>query len=408
MTEPPDEDESTRTGTNGTKPPRRSIPGLDGSAAATARWLPPTAKIVVPQLDEATRSALANLTRWEPPPNLLASIAKTSFDEVIRAHQFQIQLPEPVMSSLLEGISAQLRPPSMPALPAIGELAPNVLTGIIKTAMTHVPTPLIPAFTPPAPISISALFDLPSAPALLPTSFTAATTALADLWKSLSRRWPQNWPKSLQDLESIEQIASTGIPVVYVPRAQTITALIDASTIEERLQLLLDKRTEIVADCRAILTESELDTAVEQQHSLTLEALDALDAGSYPAAAQALAVAVCDTLIKRHLPSDYNTIARRAREHNLDEAFDAGAYRIALAIRPLGVMLTEWSDKSHQPIPTMLSRHVTLHHASRDHLHETNAIIAVMAATSLLLAFTELKKLNADTAKQLFWSRRRR
>ena len=43
-----------------------------------------------------------------------------------------------------------------------------------------------------------------------------------------------------------------------------------------------------------------------------------------------------------------------------------------------------------RPTTGRVSRHVTIHLATRGHLNEKNAIVSVMVATSLLLGFSEM------------------
>ncbi|MFE5702191.1 hypothetical protein [Rhodococcus koreensis] len=221
------------------------------------------------------------------------------------------------------------------------------------------------------------------------------TPGLEAMRRALRRRYPQNWPDDLRpfsDESTIRLIVQDeGIPLAYIPRPEIVSAVVEAENRKRRIDVLLGRREDIIDDCLAVLDDEALHRKVEAQVPLMRDALYALRDG-HTSAAQALAIVVCDTLICTHI-ADSHTAAKRQAGVVLDDlelVFRADYLRIALAIAPVVGLLTSWTPKSPYPAPSELSRHVTIHQATPDHLRPDNALIAVMMGTSLLLAFSEL------------------
>jgi hypothetical protein len=211
---------------------------------------------------------------------------------------------------------------------------------------------------------------------------------LADLRR---QRYPANWvSKTLQsDLATaFPVIKDEGIPLVYVPRADIFTAILAANDRAERIQILIQRKADILDDCAEAL-DVDMHPHVADQTPLIREAVTTYRNGNV-AAAQALAVVVCDTLIKANVAYGYSDAKRQATPGNLDAAILANILRIELGAAPLVKFLTEWSPTSGRPAPQELSRHVTVHHASAAHLRDDNGLIAIMLATGLTRALSEM------------------
>jgi hypothetical protein len=211
---------------------------------------------------------------------------------------------------------------------------------------------------------------------------------LADLRR---QRYPLNWvSKTLRtDLGiAFPIIKDEGIPLVYVPRADIFTPVLVAEDRAERIRILMQRKDDVLDDCADALTV-DMHSNVEDQVPLVREAVSAYRTG-VAAAAQALAVVACDTLIKSHIDYRYPNAQRRAIPGDLDAAILGNILRIELAVAPVVKFLTDWSPESGQPQPQELSRHVTVHHATTAHLRDDNGLIAVMLATGLIRALSEL------------------
>lgn len=128
-----------------------------------------------------------------------------------------------------------------------------------------------------------------------------------------------------------------------------------------------------------MVTDLDLAPRVPQ----AVEAVEALLAG-FPQAAQALAVAVSESLL-----TEYVANGRTYGELRIDVAVDTDDLtivdvRTTFALLPVHRFYTPWRPHTGVPAPGELSRHVTVHHARADHLTPENALIAVMLLSSLL------------------------
>ncbi|NDZ93328.1 hypothetical protein G3I13_01950 [Streptomyces sp. SID6673] len=204
---------------------------------------------------------------------------------------------------------------------------------------------------------------------------------------SLRRVAPPNWPYPMPDLVAVEAVLQEdGIPLVYVPRAQIVDALIDAATTDQRLAILDEKSGLIAEDCLRALPERP-HADIEKQVPLVREAIEAFDVGYY-GPAQALAVAVSDTYLARFIGGSYGAMKKKASLSQYgDEEPAFQLFRMVYSIAPVTLFLTPFDPKKRKPPPDRLSRHVTIHSASTDHVHKINALIAVMLAASLTATY---------------------
>ena len=204
---------------------------------------------------------------------------------------------------------------------------------------------------------------------------------------SLRRVAPPNWPYPLPDLMAIETLLQEdGIPLVYVPRAQIVSAMVDAATTDERFAILNEMSGLIAEDCLRALPERP-HMGIEKQVPLVREAIQAFNAGYY-GPAQALAVAVSDTYLARFVGGSYGVMKKKASlSQYSDEEPAFQLFRMVYSIAPVTQFLTPFDAKKKTPPPDRLSRHVTVHSASTDHLHKTNALVAIMLASSLTATY---------------------
>jgi hypothetical protein len=241
--------------------------------------------------------------------------------------------------------------------------------------------------------SINASAGASIAEAFRPTEIRAPWLKfpLVDLADLRRQRYPPNWvPETLRsDLATAYPIIKDeGIPLVYVPRAEVFTPVLAASDRAERIHILMQRKDDVLDDCAEALAV-DMHSNVEYQAPLVREAVTAYRTG-HVAAAQALAVVACDTLIKANIDYRYSNAKRLAKPGNLNAAILANILRIELALAPVVKFLTDWSPESGRPQPQELSRHVTVHHATTAHLRDDNGLIAVMLATGLIRALSEM------------------
>ncbi len=226
---------------------------------------------------------------------------------------------------------------------------------------------------------------------IIPAPADLIPPAAKQLIESLRARYPANWPigeEEVLDLDLAQQIVENeGIPIVYIPRAEIVSELSKAADRTAREAVLVARTTEILEDCAAAV-DCELDPLLAEQRPLLLQALAALADGHH-AAAQALGVSVCNTQIEAHIDDSSGRAKNQCKVTDLGVALQKDRLRYVLGVAPVVNLLTDWHPKSGKPRPVPLSRHVVAHQAHPDHFTPQNAILAVMVATSLMLALNE-------------------
>ncbi len=221
--------------------------------------------------------------------------------------------------------------------------------------------------------------------AILPKIEFPWAQRLSELAQRIRERLPPNWPDDI-DLDAVQAvIQDDGLPLVWVPRAEIVANLLAAADRTARVELLLAHEQEIIADCRAVLSDVSHDTLTGQL-PLAVKALDAFKSGHYEAA-QALAVTVTETAVSDALGT-YSEARQKA-------AFDPDRVtlrqlRVQAALAPIGPFYTIWYPRSGKPAPETLSRHVTVHHAEQWHYTRGNSAVAILLLTSVLRALQEL------------------
>ena len=213
---------------------------------------------------------------------------------------------------------------------------------------------------------------------------------------------PKNWRGSGLRPEQIMPVAvDNGIPVVWVPPAPVLKALVAAAP-ADRMGVLMANEAEVLAHCQLLLDECS-DPSVSEERTLINRSLDAYQAGHHEAA-MALAVAVGEPLAQwasvprvqmfesSQAKQEWEA-NRERRKYKLaeDELAAAGpdalksvdVQRYAL-IAPIPKFYTPFYGKPDEKIPDTLSRHATVHQPTVEHLSKENALLAVMLCMSLL------------------------
>ena len=143
--------------------------------------------------------------------------------------------------------------------------------------------------------------------------------------------------------------------------------------------------------------DEKCDQGLELQIPLARRAIEAYQAGHIEAA-QALAVSVCDTYLKQMFPPEptgknnkdirigYNEMATRLAIQEAQDASVTWALNIGYALAPAVQFLVHWWPGDEAEPPTQLSRHVSIHNASTNHMTKLNAAIAIMLVTSMSVA----------------------
>jgi hypothetical protein len=196
----------------------------------------------------------------------------------------------------------------------------------------------------------------------------------------LREKGPDNW-RDLHDTHDLRQLlglAEAGIPVTWVPRASILAELLEADP-EERLNVLLAHRDEILSDCATVSAPTRTGPFAQQATFLG-EAITAFNHGLH-AAAQALAASVMDTLLRRavHEP------VRRGYYNKVKDTVDSITFpELAWAVTHWPVLTALATFNGEDAVPPMFNRHATAHAVNDIQYTTTNALVAVMLATSVL------------------------
>jgi hypothetical protein len=218
---------------------------------------------------------------------------------------------------------------------------------------------------------------------------------LVTLLEGMRRKLPPNWSDDVDLEQALNVILEDGLPLVWVPRAETIVAVLAADDRVARVAVLVDALAVIAVDCDAVLEEVDHPTLTGQV-PLAKRAVAALREGHHEAA-QALAVVVTETAVARALGRDYKKVKEQVLFDPDLVAFTRLRLRAALA--PIAPFYTAWWPGSGDPRPEALSRHVSVHQADEEHYTVANALLAVMLASSVLRALQELQEI-ADVADE--------
>jgi hypothetical protein len=227
-------------------------------------------------------------------------------------------------------------------------------------------TPLIRDFR----VELTPFFDR-----MRPTFEGLATAARAAM--------PPNWEEEEIGTELLlrrgELIQTTGVPLVWVPDTAIVWSLEKASNDNARADVLRVHQRTILESCRDCLSEI-LHPGLRFLAESTYEAAESMKAGRNRAA-QALATAAIDTAYTRLL--EHRTSAR-ARKEFTKELRDQSltAIRFALVVAAIPPALKAFGPTT--PIPTRYNRHATFHAVTPEQYSDTNALIAVMLASSCL------------------------
>jgi len=210
------------------------------------------------------------------------------------------------------------------------------------------------------------------------------------LFEGVPKSYPPNWTSDYDPGILEEIIYKDGIPVVWVPNARILDLIVVAPDRAARISILVEAAEEILADCQRVIAESNnvelLGVKPLAVHS-TIAWLD------HPEAAQALAVVVADTIIKRWLPKI--TMAQNYTEMGESVKLPLAEVPIvnvrqAFALAVISSFYTKFDSNDHETRPSALSRHVTVHDANIEHFHRENSLIAIMVMSSLIRTFNDL------------------
>ncbi|MBO3752178.1 hypothetical protein J5X84_39470 [Streptosporangiaceae bacterium NEAU-GS5] len=196
---------------------------------------------------------------------------------------------------------------------------------------------------------------------------------------------PPNWLGADYNLEKVEEIVSRdGIPITWVPRAQIVTELMQASDRAGRVAILVLRREEVMQDCLDCL-DGVSHRRLREPAAMASKAIAAWRDG-HDEAAQTLAACITEALIVRVWGK--TGVAKNKATIDWD-SLTFGRLKMAAAMAPIVRFYTPWWPSSGLPPLTELSRHTTVHWPSPVQCNAKNCTIAIMLLCSLIRALHE-------------------
>ena len=201
--------------------------------------------------------------------------------------------------------------------------------------------------------------------------------------ESLTRCLPENL-RDMRDLGDIWKIAlDEGIPFSWIPRPEIVTALTDAGSEQDRLEILSQRQSDVLEDCHKALAPLQSERATQCR-----AAVDALRIGSY-GPAQSHASNIVDSIVLDLGGND----PRKSAVDLANKDINDFSFRVAaemLTLRPVARAFVPWWPDSGDPPPRHFSRHATAHAVGQSGVFDPGyALIAVMLATSLVVQFDQ-------------------
>ncbi|MGE2818150.1 hypothetical protein ACQI5H_23860 [Mycobacterium heidelbergense] len=209
------------------------------------------------------------------------------------------------------------------------------------------------------------------------------------MFDEIDRRIKEAMPANLRDVRgkpALEDIVhKEGIPIAHVPRGAIVQELVDCPDHEARRKVLAARVNDIVEDCLAVLDDALDDPADDAIRQVAIKAARALG-GGHAEAAQALAVLASEQFISDNI-GDYGAAVRQVNSAmSEDSRWFVSYYNAYLPLFFVPTLYTSWRPTDGTPIPNALSRHVTVHQVTADHLNLVNAVISVLQVSGLAAA----------------------
>jgi hypothetical protein len=232
-----------------------------------------------------------------------------------------------------------------------------------------------------------------------------AVQAVNDLVRSITKGLPDFshitrglWPANLSDRSGRPDVATMkkfmldeGLPIAWVPRAETMRLLVEAGTPAERRAIYGRRWRGVVTDCEQ-LVDAMTSVATSGYVRFLRAIIDSLRAG-HSEAAQALAATTLDTAVSEFLaPTTRKTWIGAQTRIDPDD----------LSVRQFFVFSQLWGIHRHffvskgDPIPGTFNRHGSVHAVTPRQYSRLNAVLGLAHLTSFLysmdLAYAERGK----------------
>lgn len=215
--------------------------------------------------------------------------------------------------------------------------------------------------------------------------------SLADLSRRL---YPENLREAAPGLDDLELLLiDEGIPLMWVPGASTVQALLDAPDAPTRRAIIGRRWKGIATDCEHILS-GVTHSALQGARGFGQECVAALRDG-HASAAQALASNLLDSVLQRHFdkPIRIKLTKNDFKAKGVKFELDDYKFKAACTFAPVWCAHAKYVPSNGDPIPRTFGRHPSTHGVSRAQYSRVNAVYALMLVTSVIKFFdTELAR----------------
>ncbi len=220
---------------------------------------------------------------------------------------------------------------------------------------------------------------------------------LEELEEQFNASLPPNWHAPEIDWPGVDAIEllqlDEGMPLAWVPPPDVLGPLLASTTQRERLDLIETQQHEILDSCAAELAKlSALIT--ENWRAAAAEAIAVMRSGHWRAG-QALAAVALDSAVNELVKVSYaDVVKQRSRPGSVDSSvpgWDKVNYPRALMVL-FGIWgaFKQYHAASDADVPSLFSRHATIHSMSPRQYTTANALIGLMHLIALLCLAEEI------------------
>lgn len=185
---------------------------------------------------------------------------------------------------------------------------------------------------------------------------------------------------SFEDIVQI--VMNEGIALYGLPRAAIAAELVSAPDFAVRQKILIDRRHEIIDDCRGVLDRCQSPESATAT-TFALSAINTLESGHVDAA-QALIGSLADTQINKRFTKKERLKLTRNGKTKTNEAYEEFALHEYIAFAPTWEAYHPFWVQNGDPIPTKFNRHATVHAVSAEQYTLGNTIQGLMYACGLV------------------------
>ncbi|MFE9427716.1 hypothetical protein ACFYNO_32655 [Kitasatospora sp. NPDC006697] len=333
-----------------------------GFGAADLPVTPPPLDLGFGREVRETAAALAGLGTWQPPTLGLAS-GLTEFTRNLSV------LDESARQ--IRALTASLDSVIRPALWVGGQLKhrtalDGIARGLLELASVHdtVRRSLDPFFQ----------------------NYKAQWQSIFETLAEMVRRaFPANLREAEATLAELEPLLlDEGIPLMWVPRAATVSALLDAPDAGTRRRIIGQRWRGIITDCEAVL-DNVTHPDLRDDRGFARDVASALKAG-HTNAAQALAANLLDSILQHHLDDALRVQLTKNdfKTKGVKFKMDDHLFMTACTFAPVWYAHAKYFPKNNDRIPRTFGRHPSVHGVSRTQYSRINAVYALMLVTSVI------------------------